>query len=148
MGAPGMAVALGLAGLGVIRALGWTSFHLPRVRRQTPNSWPKPFEGAAASALWGFDVGLTFTTRFTFSGLSLLAALAILVGQPAFGAGLFAAFWLGRAASVWIGPFLLPDANATPRLLGWINREVWLFRGINVAGNTTAILLLLLVHYE
>ena len=130
----GLAIAVGLAGVAIARGFGWTSFALPRVRRQTRDVWGKRFDGTAAATLWGMDVGLAFTTRFTFSGLSVLTAVAVAAGSPGFGAVIFVALWLGRALPPWMGPLLLPDANATPQFLDSIDRQRALFRRIHLVG--------------
>lgn len=127
-----MALAVGL--IAIAREVGWLSFPLPELRRQTEGVWAKLFSGTVAATLWGFDLGLVFTARLTFSGVWLLVAVAMLVGEPAFGSALFVLYWLGRALSVWIAPLLMPDADATPWVLDVIYRHYRLFQRIHVLG--------------
>lgn len=130
----GMMLVFALVLLAAARVLGWRSFALPRIRRQTREVWGKYLGSTTAALLWGLDVGLTFTTRFTFAGVSVLTALVLVYGDPAFGALLFMTFWFGRALPAWIAPLLMQDANATPYLLDALDRRRRLFRQINVAG--------------
>jgi Cytochrome C biogenesis protein transmembrane region len=138
----GLGVALCLAVIGIARGLGWMSFRVPRVTRQTRDTWAKDFGDTTAATLWGLDLGLTVTTRFPFSGVSLLLALAFVAGDPVAGAALFWAFWLGRVASVWIGPLLLEKANATDALLDSIDSEQRTFARINIAALACSIVVL------
>jgi hypothetical protein len=140
-------VVLALALMGIARGLGWTAFQLPRVRRQTREIWGKYFTRPIAAALWGLDLGLTFTTRFAFSGISLLVALPIVVGEPVFGSAFLATFWAGRASPVWIAPFFLQSPSRTPELLDEIDRERPLFRVVNLLAlaSCAAVLLVSLI---
>lgn len=83
--------------------------------------------------LWGLDLGLTFATWLTFSGVWVLAAVAVVSADMAFGAVLFEAFWCGRALSVWVAPLLVERATDT-RLLAALVSERSLFRAIHVGG--------------
>jgi hypothetical protein len=130
-------VVLVLALIGIARDLGLTAFRLPRVRRQTQEVWGKYFTRPTAATLWGLDLGLTFTTRFAFSGISLLAVLPMAVGDPAFGAALLTTFWAGRATPVWIAPYLLQSPAKTPELIDEIDRERPLFRFTNLLALTS-----------
>jgi hypothetical protein len=115
-----MVLAIGIAALAAFREAGWITLRLPQPKRQTKDVWARVFSRPVAAMLWGFDVGLIFTTWFTFSGTWLLVVLALLGGEPAFGATLFLGYWLGRVLSVWVAPVLMEDANATPTLLALI----------------------------
>ena len=66
---------------------------------------------------WGLDIGLLFSTWLTFAGAWWLAGFAILTGSPTFGAALLAAYWAGRAATIWLGPVYVPTATITPSLV-------------------------------
>jgi hypothetical protein len=119
-----VAAALTIALLAVValaQELGVVSIPLPQPRRQTREAWGKLYSRQIAAMLWGFDLGLIVTTWFTFSGTAVVLALALASGSPMFGAALLSAHWLGRASSVWLGPMLLPDPNATPRLMDRID---------------------------
>jgi hypothetical protein len=134
VGRLGILVALAIGLIAIARELGWLSIPLPELRRQTKGIWAKLFPGTVAAMLWGFDLGLVFTARLTFSGVWLLVAVAMLVGEPAFGIALFVLYWLGRAVSVWIAPLLMPDADATPWVLDVIYWHYRLFQRIHVLG--------------
>jgi hypothetical protein len=86
-------------------------FNLPERKCQTEKFWVHEFGFVGASLLWGLHIGLGFFTRITYSGFWLLAAIALVSGDPLFGAGLMSAYWLGRVSSVWVAPLLLkPEA--------------------------------------
>jgi hypothetical protein len=123
LGWPGLLVAVAVAGISVTRESGWVAVPLPQVRRQTRDTWARAFPSTVAAALWGLDLGLVFTTWLTFSGVWVLAVVAVLVGEPVFGASLFALHWLGRAFSVWGVPLLMRDASATPWLLDAVSKQ-------------------------
>lgn len=124
-------VALGL--LVVAREMGWIAVALPQPKRQTREIWGKTMRRPIAALFWGFDLGLIFTTWFTFAGTWLIVGLAVISGNPMVGAALFVAYWLGRALSIWIFPFAMKDANDTPLLLDGINAEHRTLQRVHVA---------------
>lgn len=79
----------------------------PKLSRQTDGTWAKVFPGVTAPVLWGLDLGLAVTTRFTFAGLWFLVAVAIASQSVATGALVFVSYWTGRVTSVWIAPLLM-----------------------------------------
>lgn len=143
VGMLGILIAIAVALLALARELSWLAIPLPQRRRQTRDIWAKVFPSTWAAALWGFDLGLVFTTWFTFAGVWLLVIVAILIGSPQFGAALFTAYWLGRALSVWIAPMLLSDATATPQLLDEIVAQYRLFQRMHVVGLAWSIMVLI-----
>lgn len=143
IGAAGFLVAAVVGMLAIARELGWLSVPLPQLARQTRDVWGKILPGPLAAALWGFDLGLLFTTWLTFPGVWLLAAVTLLVGNLAIGAVLFVLYWLGRALSVWLAPLLLPGANGAPQLLEEIGGRRRLFQGIHVMGLAWSIVVLI-----
>ena len=142
IGSAGVAVAIVVALLAVARDSGWASVPLPQVGRQTDGLWAKRFGARTAAVLWGLDLGFAFTTWLNLSGAWLLAALAVLSGDTAFGAALFLAYWLGRAASVWMAPVLMPTASETHRLMAGLDEQRRLFRSLHVAGLVWAVAVL------
>jgi hypothetical protein len=114
--------------------LGWIRWRLLEPRRQTRDIWNGRYGRLLGATLWGFDLGLVVTTRFTFAGAWVLVSSAFLVGDALLGSALFLSYWLGRAASVWIGPLLLDGADLTPNLLDEINDRQRSFRLINFLG--------------
>lgn len=137
-GVVGVSVAIAIGLVTMSREFGWVSFKLPQLGRQTKDFWSKTFPGPVAAALWGFDLGLIFTTWLTFSGVWLLVAVAVVARDWAFGAALFVSYWLGRALSVWIATRVMRDANATPQFLSGIHGQYrWFQRvhGLALAGS-------------
>lgn len=115
----GLGVFVCLALLGAVvaaREFGVVSFRWPQPRRASADIWAKRWGHERASILWGLDIGSFFTTWFTFSGAWWLVALAFASGGPGLGAALYAAYWMGRALTVWLAPWMVPDARMTPWL--------------------------------
>ena len=119
----GLAIVITLALVAAAREFGWISVPLPQPKRQTSEWWGKLYGRRAASLLWGLDLGLTFTTWFTFSGPLVLAALAFVVGNLFVGTALFTMMWLGRALSVWLAPLLMRGATTAPQMLDSVSRQ-------------------------
>lgn len=117
------------------REIGIVRWPLPQVGRQTQRMWAQQFPPAVASALWGFDIGLLFTTWFTFSGTWLVVAIALLTRSPILAAALFSAYWMGRALPVWLGPLLMADSNSAPDLVCAVGEKKSAFRRIHVLGS-------------
>lgn len=134
VGLPGVFLAMALSLVVLARELDLVAVPLPQIRRQTEGMWAKAFGFRVAAILWGLDLGLIFTTWLNFAGAWVLALVAFLGGKPALGAELFAAYWSGRALSVWIAPLLMRSAIDTPRLLATLHQQRHLFRWIHVAG--------------
>jgi hypothetical protein len=134
LGSAGGAVALAVALVAVARDSGRIAVPLPQFPRQTEGLWAKRFGARRAALLWGLDLGFAFTTWLNLSGAWVLATLAVLSRDAAFGALLFAAYWLGRALSVWIAPALMPNATETHRLMATLDGQRALFRSLHLAG--------------
>ena len=112
---PGAAAAcLVLALVVAAYEIGPRPLPLPQAHRASNGAWARRWGQPVASALWGFDIGLFFTTWLTFAGAWWLVAVAVASGDPGFAVALFTAFWLGRALTVVLGPWLIPNATVTP----------------------------------
>lgn len=98
-----LAMLIGL--LWLLREIG-VRIPLLEVRRQTRWKWVSNPASPINPLLWSMDVGLVFGTWITFSGAWFLAALALQEGSPLVAAGVFSAYWLGRAlphlAEKWV----------------------------------------------
>lgn len=132
----GAAVALVLllaivAAASDLRLMPW---RLPQPNRQTRREWGQLFRRPIPAALWGLCLGVTLATVFTFSGTWLVLALPVALGDPSFGAIVLLAHWLGRAAPLVAGPFLLHDAGHTLELLDHIEGARAVFRASNIVG--------------
>lgn len=99
-------VAGGLVVALLLRELGAISLPLPIARRQTVHMWARLMPPVVSATFWGLDLGLSFSTYITFSGAWALAASATAVRSPAFGALLFAAYWIGRTLAIWLRPWI------------------------------------------
>jgi hypothetical protein len=93
-----------LAGLLVLRELGWLRFPIPQVRRQTVKTWFPAASASRAAFWWGLDLGSGLTTLVTFSGYWLIVAAAVLKGDAAFGALLLGGYGLGRSLPIVLVP--------------------------------------------
>lgn len=143
----GAAIGLGLA-LALVAVsgdLGWLRWRLPEPKRQTRREWGMMFRPPVPAAMWGFGLGTTVLTVFTFSGVWLVLAMAVIVGEPAVGATLLLVHWIGRAVPIMAGPILLPDAASLPRLLDTVDGARNLFRLSNLLGTGLMALSLVLL---
>jgi len=89
------------------REWGWINFRIPQSNRQTEKFWAHEFGFVAASAMWGFHIGLGLATSVTYGGLWVLVAVILVLAEPVYGSMLMLAYWLGRALPVWVAPKLL-----------------------------------------
>ncbi len=103
-----VALALVLAA----RELGWLRFQLPERERQTEKVWAHEFGFVVASAMWGFHIGLGFTTYVKYGGFWVLTLVAFTVGEPGYGAALMLLYWFGRAMPVWVMPLIWQGRDA------------------------------------
>lgn len=131
-------VVAGVVVLSCVMACGRALFHfrarLPRVRRQTKESWGKRLHPTIAATLWGLDIGSTFLTRFTYSGFSILIGASLISANPAFGAAVFASFWAARSLPVWLGPVFLKPTDSTIDLVNAVEKQQPLLRAVNTMG--------------
>lgn len=127
-------VAAGIGLLALARTLGVTAIPLPQPMRQTRDVWVKASSPTIAAVRWGLDIGLIFTTRFTYPGTWFLAAVAVAAREPAAGAAIFAAYWIGRAVSVWLGPLLMRSARETPDLMLAVHEQSSTFARTHAVG--------------
>jgi hypothetical protein len=139
-----MAAALGVAMLAIAREVRWRDIPVPHLRRQTRSVWAKGRGMKVGSVLWGLDLGLIFSTYVAFSGAWVLLAVAIASGQPAFAAGIFGSYWIGRALSVWIAPLWVDDPQSLWNLPNELDRRQHLFRIIHVAALGAVLIILTL----
>ncbi len=142
VGGLGFFIAIAVALIAIARELGWSSLPLPQPKRQTKDFWYKVFPSTVAATLWGLDLGLIFTTHFTFSGIWLLVVIAGLTKAPLFGAALFTTYWLGRVLSVWLAPWWFAEANATPFVLDELTMQRGIFQRVHAFGLSWAALVL------
>lgn len=129
-----LGVVILVAGVAAASELGLIRWRLPEPNRQTRQAWGYTFRRPVAAALWGFGLGLTFATVFTFSGVWLVLTLPSALGEAGFGAALLVTHWLGRAVSILAGPVLLHSPAYTNELLDEIEESRTVFRITNIAG--------------
>lgn len=90
-----------------IREFGWARFPIPQWKRQTEKTWSHRMHPIVAAWWWGIDLGSGLTTLVTFSGYWLLVIVALLQGEPGYGALVLGMYGLGRGLAVWLPPHLL-----------------------------------------
>lgn len=129
--AVGIAILLALVAAG--SDLGWIRWRLPQPSLQTRRLWGM-FRSPIPEVMWGFCLGLTFATVFTFSGTWLVLSFPFVSGDPTFGAVLLLGHWLGRVAPILVGPLLLENAGHTPDFLEGIDQARDVFRISNIIG--------------
>jgi len=108
------------------------SWPIPQVRRQTPENLRRRFSAPVAAGLWGFDLGLVFSTWLTFAGPWFVVSVAVALGEPWAGVALLVGHWLARAAWLWLTPYLLTSARIGPTFSGQVIRTMNLFRSVQV----------------
>lgn len=128
------------------REFGVVSVPLVQPKRQTNPCW-KVRGRPLAALLWGFDLGLVFTTWFTFAGPWILAALAFAIGEPKLGASIFVAYWLGRALPVWLAPLLL-RGTTTLGMLRQLSRQYRRFQIMHASALLFVAVLLLVPPFN
>lgn len=110
---------------------------LPEPPWQTRRQWGQAFRRPIPAVMWGFCLGITVATVFTFSGAWVVLAVPVALGDPGLGAMVLLAHWLGRAIPVLAGPFLLDDPGRTLQVLDDIDDARPVFRASSVVGIAT-----------
>lgn len=131
--AAAIGLALLIAAVAAASELGVIRWHLPQPNLQTRRQWAL-YRFPIPEVLWGFCLGLTFATVFTFSGTWLVLALPFASGDPAFGAMVLLAHWVGRTMPIFMGPLLIDHPGRMPKLLDEIDGALAVFRTSNVVG--------------
>jgi hypothetical protein len=117
----------GLALLLAARDLGVIYFPLPEPKRQTDKVFAHQFGFVVASLMWGFHLGLGFVTRIKYGGFWFLVVLTLVLDSRSSAAAVMAAYWLGRALPVWVGPVLEAgggDVTDDVWAGGWLFRQL------------------------
>ncbi len=102
-----------VAVLFALQSLGTIKFAVPEVPLQTVQSWPKQFGTVTAAAMWGCHLGLGLITRVRYGGFWVVVLATIIEQNIVCGIVLLNVYWLGRAASVWLGVILLREEIMT-----------------------------------
>jgi len=118
----------------VVRELGWISFPLPSRRRQTERTWANQFGFRAAAIMWGFDIGLGFSTWVQYGGFWMVVAVILAAGDSGYGAVLLGSYWLGRALPVWFSPWLLREDWIFSTLFEDRSAQDLMYRRMNLLG--------------
>ena len=137
----GAAAVVGL--LVALREAIGRSWPVPQLRRQTPENLRVRYSAPVAAGLWGFDLGLVFSTWLTFAGPWFVFAVAVALGSPWKGVALFAGHWLARAAWLWLAPYLLTSARIGPTFSRQVVRTVGLFRTVQVVAASIGVVAVL-----
>ena len=91
-----LAVAVGAAGCALLLAdLGFLGLRTPTLRRQTSSAWYRERGARTAWALWGFDLGLGFSTIRLSSLYWLMMLFVAAFVSPVFAPAVFALYGLG-----------------------------------------------------
>ena len=91
-----VAVAVGAAGCVLLLAdLGLLGLRTPTLRRQTSSTWYRQRGPRAAWALWGFDLGLGFSTNRLSSHYWLMVLFVVAFVPPVLAPLVFALYGLG-----------------------------------------------------
>ena len=128
----GLVVAAVIGVLVALRESIGRTWPVPQLRRQTPENLRRRYSAPVAAALWGFDLGLVFSTWLTFAGPWFVLTVAIALGSPLLGTWLFLGQWLARAAWLWLAPYLLTSARIGPLFSQQVVRAIGLFRLVQI----------------
>jgi len=93
------------------RELDILAFEHPTRQRTSAGQWCQEFGYISAATMWGFDIGLGFTTWIAFGGFWLLVCAIVTFGNGYFGALTMSAYWLGRILSTWLAPTMVCGAT-------------------------------------
>lgn len=116
----------------IAREFDIVTFDLPSRRRTSAGQWCQQFGYVSAATMWGFDIGLGFTTWIAFGGFWLLVGAIIAVGGSGFGAVTMSAYWLGRILSTWLAPRMV--CGVTQDAIGSIMGDCGFHRRIHAIG--------------
>ena len=116
------------------------AWSLPELHRQTPEDFRVRHSAPIAAALWGFDLGLVFSTWLSFAGPWFVLALTVALGDPVAGMALFVAHWLARASWLWLSAYLLPSARVGPMFSRQVAGQIGLFRTVQVLAAAIGVL--------
>lgn len=130
----------------VARELGWISFPLPQVNRQTNKMWALEFGFIVGAGMWGAHIGLGFATVVRHGGFCVLVPIAAALG-PVRGALVFALYWLGRTLPIWAN-LLIPrekfDATEVVREVESSDMALRVAASVGLLASLPAALLLVL----
>ncbi len=129
LGAPwGRAGAVGVAVVALVYALGElprVGVAVPQLRRQVPDWWRTYFGPSLAAFLYGAGLGVGFLTFLAHGTLVVVAAAAVAIGEPAWGAVIVGAFGIARGAAIVVAGSITTDddgAAVLDRLLARSDR--------------------------
>jgi hypothetical protein len=88
----------------------------------------------AAAIMWGFDIGLGFSTWVHYGGFWMVVAVIIAAGDSGYGAVLLGSYWLGRALPVWFSPWVLREGWNFSTLFANRRAQDLMYRRMNALG--------------
>jgi len=135
LGAPwGRAGAIGVAVVALVYAIGEhqrLSVAVPQLRRQVPDWWRTYFGPSFASFLYGAGLGVGFLTFLAHGTLVVVAAAAIAIGDPAWGAVVLGSFGLARGAAIVVSRSITTEEEGAAVLDRLVARSEALRRNVN-----------------
>lgn len=130
----GLLIAVLAGAVALLRELFFPAIPLLQLKRQTPYRWLYVFKLETTAFLWGLDLGTIFSTYLTLSGIWPLTIGIFALASPGVGAALFAAYWLGKAATVWLSVYWVEDSGAADEVSHTIADGKPLLRAVHSAG--------------
>jgi len=103
-------ILIGIAFIGILLALSdfeIAGMHTPTLRRQTCSAWRRDLGPSLSALLWGFDLGLGFSTIRVASLYWVLLLVIFVLGSPAIGAAILVGYGLAIPLNLGIGIVLL-----------------------------------------
>jgi hypothetical protein len=109
-----------LALVGGLRDLGFLRFRLPQPAKQVPRGWMEVFGPHKTGFLWGFAVGLAFSTMIQYTLYYVVALWILLAGSPLLGAQVLALYGLAQGVLLILDVLAMAaDTERSAGLLGW-----------------------------
>ena len=99
-GEAGAWVVVAIAVVYALREITGLPIPLPNARRQVPEWWRTFYSPPIAATLYGAGLGVAFLTFLSFGTFVAVAAAALALGDPLWGAAIAAPFGLARSLAV------------------------------------------------
>lgn len=136
----GLLIAILGGVVSILRELFFQSIPLLQLKRQTPYRWFYTFKIEVTSFLWGLDLGSVFSTYLTLSGIWPLTIGIFAMASPSIGAILFAVYWMGKAATLWLSVYWVEDSSAADEVAHAIADGKGMLRAIHTAGLASSLI--------
>ena len=115
------------------RDVGLFDIWIPQRRRQTNKVWAHQFGLVPAAAMWGFHIGIGFTTVISHGGVYVVAALSLAL-DGTYARYLLVLFWIARTVPIWVSPWLAPEPHDGSKVQDLILQSRLSLKFVSVTG--------------